>query len=175
MDGGGVALSGEFCRAMSINGSVPETLIGSEYSCSVGSGNGYPNEDGWSEVQTRSWHSGSIGASASASANSGFDGNRYGHPSSTSRAGTQRTYASTIAERSDEAEVRPNGWAKIKAYKAPSPTSQVISYMTFKAPVGLSDIARSPFVVSYCHTPSPMTKLQTKSITETLWRYTSRD
>jgi hypothetical protein len=142
---------------MSISGSVPETLIGFEYSCPVGSGNGYPNEDGWSEVQTRSWHSESIGASAST--NSGFHGNGHGHYSSTSHAGTQRTYTSSIAERSDEAEVRPNGWAKIKAYKAPSPTSQVTSSMAFKALVGPSDTTHSPFVVSYRHTARPMTKL----------------
>jgi hypothetical protein len=86
---------------MSINGSTTEeSLIGREYT-PVGRGNG----GGRSQV-TSSWHTKSTnGASISSK-------------TAASQAGTEHSYASTVAERS---EFRPGGFAKIPAYRAPSP------------------------------------------------------
>jgi DNA repair protein RAD7 len=103
---GGVALSNTFQRAMSFNGSVPETLIESEYTLSGHAANG--NADGWSEVRTRSWHTGSSGVGSASG---------HGNRTAETNSGTQHSYASTVAERSDAADVRPNGWAKIKGCK----------------------------------------------------------
>jgi hypothetical protein len=121
---GGVALSREFQRAMSINGSIPETLIETEYLLTGRAANG--NADGWSEVHTKSWHTRSSGV-GSASVGSSSNANGQGHGKHASNSGTQHSYASTVAERSDDSDLRPNGWAKIKAYKPSSPmVSQAI-------------------------------------------------
>jgi DNA repair protein RAD7 len=106
---GGIALSKKF-RAMSVNESTSEgDLIGAEYGYE--GGRNYEHGDGWSEVQTKSWHTKSQGTASASSS--------HGDPSSISRAGTARTYTSSVAERSSTSEVRSNGWAKIRAY---SPT-----------------------------------------------------
>jgi hypothetical protein len=107
---GGIALSGEIQRAMSINGSIPETLIETEYSLSGRAA--YGNADGGSEMRTGSWHTKSSGVG---SASVGSSSNPNGHGRLASNSGTQYSYASTVAERSDASDVRPNGWAKIKA------------------------------------------------------------
>jgi hypothetical protein len=118
---GGVALSQDFQRSLSIHGSVDETLIESEYAYpAVGHGNGSSAGDGWHDVRANSWHTKSTGTATTA--------NQYGNRSVMSRTGTQHTYASSVAERSDAGGVRPNGWAKI--------------------PLGPT---RSPFVVSRFH------------------------
>jgi hypothetical protein len=109
-------LSEHFQRTLSINRSVPETLIDSEYAFpAFGNGNG--TGDRRSE---NSWHTGT--------ATTGANLNRYGNPSATSHTGTQHTYGSSVAERSEAGGVRPNGWPRI--------------------PLGP---ARSPFVVSRNH------------------------
>jgi hypothetical protein len=129
-------------RAESADGSGRETLIDTG---SSNSGPGVNDEpDQWSEVRAKSWHTNSA-RSASASANSGFNPNKYGRPSASSNSGTQRTYASSVAERSDESNIRPGGWAKIKAYRPPSPVQayeQAMAARSGDRPV------RSPFVVS---------------------------
>ncbi|KAF2029090.1 hypothetical protein EK21DRAFT_113312 [Setomelanomma holmii] len=108
-DDGGIALSRQF-QQTSINGSITETLIESECANPIRGAGNNPHGDDWSEVQSRSWRTPSTDA-ASASAGTGRVG--YGRPSATSNAGTERTYASTIAERSIVSNMRPNGWAKI--------------------------------------------------------------
>jgi hypothetical protein len=102
-------LSTNFQRAMSITGSADESLIGTEYSHPAGHGNA--NSDGWSEVRTKSWHTQS---NAAPSASSGFNPNAY-RRSTNSVAGSSHSFASSVAERSDTSEIRPNGWAKIRA------------------------------------------------------------
>jgi hypothetical protein len=94
---------------MSITGSADDSLIGTEYSHPVGHGNA--NSDGWSEVRTKSWHTQS---NAAPSASSSFNPNAY-RRSTKSVAGSSHSFASSVAERSDTSEIRPNGWAKIRA------------------------------------------------------------
>jgi hypothetical protein len=110
---------------MRITGSVDENLIDSEYAQSttgsaqnVGGRNGSGIAE--SQVNSSSWHTKSTGPR---SANSGFDPRRYGHPSTTSNTGTARSFTSSVAERSFVSEIRPHGWAKIKAYKPEGPLS----------------------------------------------------
>jgi DNA repair protein RAD7 len=109
MEDGGIALSADFQKAMSMTGSADESLIDTEYSYTAALGKG--NSDGWSEQRTKSWHTKSNAAS---STNSGFNPNAY-RRSTTSIAGTSHSFASSVAERSDTSEIRPNGWAKIRA------------------------------------------------------------
>jgi hypothetical protein len=107
---------------MSISGSVPETLIDSEFTF-AGRGQGSTPNSG-SDVYTRSWHTRSTGAgSASVESSS----RPHGGPLAASNSGSQYSYASTVAERSDISDVRPNGWAKIKAYRPPSPAGLIVS------------------------------------------------
>jgi hypothetical protein len=105
---------------MSINGSISDTLIDTEFTLSGGGQNG--NVDNSSDVYTRSWHTRSTGPG---SATVGSSGHR--NASATSNIGTQRSYASTVAERSYASGIQPNGWAKIKAYRSPLPAGLVVS------------------------------------------------
>jgi DNA repair protein RAD7 len=106
---------------MSINGSTDESLIQTEYAFPARSENS--NGDGWSQVHTKSWHTQS-NAAPSGSVSSGFNPSAY-RRSTTSVAGSSRTFASSVAERSETSEIRPNGWAKIRAApRNPTPTYQ---------------------------------------------------
>ncbi|KAF1940690.1 hypothetical protein EJ02DRAFT_349496 [Clathrospora elynae] len=109
---GGVALSEGFQRAMSINGSTDDTLAQFEYAYPPGRFNN------GSEARTKSWHTQS---NAAPSASSCFNPNAYGRPSATSVASSSHSFRSSVAERSDASDIRPNGWAKIRAYRSPSP------------------------------------------------------
>lgn len=102
-------MSAGFQKSMSLSGSASDSLIGTEYAYPAG-GNG--DNDGWSDVRTKSWHTKSVDVS---SASSGFDPNAYGRRPTPSVSGSSRSFASSVAERSDASEIRPNGWAKIKA------------------------------------------------------------
>jgi hypothetical protein len=114
LDTGGVALSQDFQRSLSINGSISETLIESEYAYSaVGNGNIGSAGDGWADVPVNSWHTKSTGTATT--------GNQYGNRSATSRAGTQYTYESGVAERSDASGVRQSAWPKIPQGPTRSP------------------------------------------------------
>ncbi|KAF2830254.1 hypothetical protein CC86DRAFT_379695 [Ophiobolus disseminans] len=120
---GGIALSHDFQHGMDLTGSVTDSLIGSEYSAFPVRGSGAGANGGGGTRVTGSWQTGSTGpasASTTRSASSGFNPNGYGRPSATSNAGTERSYRSSVAERSAAPEVRPNGWAKIRAYQAPT-------------------------------------------------------
>jgi hypothetical protein len=113
-ESGGIDLSDHFKRTVSINGSVPDTLIDSEFSYTAVN---EVNPGTWSEVAgTKSWHTGSATAP---STGSGFDPNRYGNPTTRSVASSQHSYSSSIVERSqsgtEQVEMR-NGFARIKAY-----------------------------------------------------------
>jgi hypothetical protein len=89
---------------MSINGSVPETLIDSEFTL-AGCGQGSTPNDR-SDVCTKSWHTRSTGAgSASVESSS----RPRASPLAASISGSQRSYTSTVTERSDASDVRPNG------------------------------------------------------------------
>jgi len=94
---------------VSISGSADKSLIGTEYAYPAG-GNG--DSDGWSKVRTNSWHTNSIELS---NASSGFDSHAYGRRSTPSVTGSSHSFASSVAERSDITDMRPSGWAKIKA------------------------------------------------------------
>ncbi|CAA9960296.1 Stc1 domain containing protein [Pyrenophora teres f. maculata] len=108
LEDGGIALSTDFQRAMSVSGSADDSLIGTEYAYPAG-GNG---DGDFSEPRTKSWHTKSIEVS---SASSGFNPNAYGRQSTPSIAGSSQSFASSVAERSDTTEIRSNGWAKIRA------------------------------------------------------------
>ncbi|KAF1829910.1 hypothetical protein BDW02DRAFT_592267 [Decorospora gaudefroyi] len=102
---GHIALSEDFNRAISISSS---SLIDTDYA--------YPpakngNGDAWGEARTKSWHTQSNGPP---SASSSFNPNAY-RSSPTSVTGSSRSFASSVAERSDTSEMRSNGWAKIPA------------------------------------------------------------
>jgi DNA repair protein RAD7 len=102
-EGGISLLAKDFKQAASISASN-QTLIEVDDPYRCASKNG--DADGWSDVQGKSWHTKSTGPT-STSANS------HTCPSTTSVTGTQRSYASSVAERSDVSDVRPNGWARI--------------------------------------------------------------
>ncbi|KAI1568401.1 Stc1 domain containing protein [Pyrenophora tritici-repentis] len=105
---GGIALSTDFQRALSMSGSASDSLIDTEYAFPAGR-----NGDGdSSEPRTKSWHTKSIEV---LSASSGFDPNAYGRRTTPSVSGSSRSFASSVAERSDTTKIRPNGWAKIRA------------------------------------------------------------
>lgn len=106
---GGIALSADFQRAISLLGSADENLINSEYAHPAGQGRS--SNDGWSEVHTKSWHTQSSRATSTTSTLSPNPQPRSG----TSIAGSARTFASSVAERSTTSGLRPNGWAKIPA------------------------------------------------------------
>ena len=91
---------------MSLNGSVDENLIDSEYAYPAG--RKMNSSDGWSEV---SWHTQSIGGTSTASTLA----QKAHYRSRTSNTGSSRTYASSLAERSSTTEVHRNTWAKIPA------------------------------------------------------------
>lgn len=97
---------------MSLNGSITNTLIESEYDLSSQNN----DKDGWNTVESKSWRSKSTTAP---SASSGFDANKYGKPQSRAASGSVtssvRSFSSGYAERSDTTSYK-NGWAKIKAY-----------------------------------------------------------
>jgi hypothetical protein len=100
---------------MSVNGSTNESLLETEYAypgCGVNS-----NSDTWSEVRTKPWHTQSNAApSGSVSSGSGFNPNAY-RRSTTWAAGSAHTFTSGVPRRSNTSEVRPNRWAKIRAYQ----------------------------------------------------------
>jgi DNA repair protein RAD7 len=101
---------------MSVSGYTDEALTELEYAHPPGRPD---NGDGWSEVRTKSWHTQS---NAAPSASSGFNPNAY-RRSTSSANGSSHTFASSVAERSDTSEIRPNGWAKIRAApRNPPPT-----------------------------------------------------
>ncbi|KAH7090178.1 Stc1 domain-containing protein [Paraphoma chrysanthemicola] len=81
-------------QAMSVNGSVPETLIDTEDSVYGHRLNSNPHGDGRSEAQSRSWCTESAGTTNGASTN------KNGTATAISKAGTERTLPSTYAERS---------------------------------------------------------------------------
>lgn len=102
-------MSANFQQAMSLSGSTDESLINAEYAHPAGHGKN--DNDSWSEVRTKSWHTQSNRAP---STNSTFNPNAY-RRSATSVAGSSHSFASSVAERSDTSEIRPNGWPKIRA------------------------------------------------------------
>ncbi|RAQ99979.1 dna repair protein rad7 [Stemphylium lycopersici] len=106
---GGIALSANFQQAMSISGSTEESLIDAGHAYTAGRGKN--DDDSWSEVHTKSWHTQSNRAP---SASSAFNPNAY-RRSATSVAGSSHSFASSVAERSTTSEIRPNGWSKIRA------------------------------------------------------------
>lgn len=90
---------------MNINGADTETSTVFEF---THPNNG--NSDGWNAAHTRSWKTKSI---SPASTTSGFDANKYGHPSARSTSGTMHTFGSSVVERSEtSSDVRSNGWHK---------------------------------------------------------------
>ena len=95
---------------MSVSGSANDSLIDTEYAYPAGD-NGH-GDGHLSEPRTKSWHTNSIGVS---STSSGFNPNAYGRQRTPSVACSSKSFASSVAERSDASEIRPNGWAKIKA------------------------------------------------------------
>ncbi|KAH7075967.1 Stc1 domain-containing protein [Paraphoma chrysanthemicola] len=90
-------------QAMSINGSVPETLIDTEDSFYGYGLNNNPHGDGRSEAHSRSWYTSSAGTT------NGVDKKRNGTATAISNAGTERTLPSTYAERSVATSVGSNG------------------------------------------------------------------
>lgn len=105
-------MSADFQKAMSMTGSADESLIETEYTYAAAAGHGKGNSDGgWSEQRTKSWHTKS---NAAPSTSSGFNPNAYRRPAS-SVTGSAHSFASSVAEYSDTSDVRPNGWAKIRA------------------------------------------------------------
>lgn len=160
-------MSNHFQRNMSLNnGSVSDSLIDSEYAypTQVNNGNG-------SDVQSSSWRTGSSTAHGG-SASSGFNLNAYGRPAR-SNAGTERTYASSMVEWSETSEVRSNGWAKIKAYRPPSPPPGGFSASasgdaaSSAGPVMVSQTSRSiqPLAFLLTHYSDPMETRNARSRT----------
>ncbi|KAF2131205.1 hypothetical protein P153DRAFT_430422 [Dothidotthia symphoricarpi CBS 119687] len=115
LDGGGISLSNHFRHTLSVSGSVPETLIETEYALPAA-------DHSWSEVCTKSWHTKSVTATSS-----GFNPNKYGNPNASATASSSRSvhsFASSVAERSDSSErieTRASGFAKVRAFKPSAP------------------------------------------------------
>ncbi|KAH8730370.1 Stc1 domain-containing protein [Phaeosphaeriaceae sp. PMI808] len=99
-ESGGVTLPKQL-QSMSISDSQSGILIGEEYPWATGQQS--------AGTRTGSWHTGSSNA---ASSNNGFATNKTGKPSTAYDVGTERSYASSVAERSDGTDVPSNGWAK---------------------------------------------------------------
>ncbi|KAI8934486.1 hypothetical protein NX059_008188 [Plenodomus lindquistii] len=108
---GGIQLSHEF-QTLQVNGSVDDSLIGSEYN--------HPSlrkDDGSTKVRSnKSWHTASAGP---VSTGSSFNKNIWGN-SVSSAAGTERSFPSSVAERSSP-ENRSGAWARIKSAANPPP------------------------------------------------------
>lgn len=108
---GGIALSDQF-KTLHVNGSVDESLIGSEYDHPAVS------RSGDSQIRSnKSWHTKSAGPHSTPT---GFNKNAYGKPSFSSASGSIQSFSSSTAERLAP-EIRSNGWAKIRSAHNPSP------------------------------------------------------
>lgn len=110
-ESGGIDLSEHFQQSMSVSGGVSEMLIDSEFSY-VPAKNTKPST--WREVaSTKSWHTDTQSSTHDSKPQS------YGKPSTHSVSGSDKSFNSSIAERSQSGsgstEVK-NGFAKIKAY-----------------------------------------------------------
>ncbi|KAF1977993.1 hypothetical protein BU23DRAFT_595837 [Bimuria novae-zelandiae CBS 107.79] len=118
---GGVCLSEGFTRKLSITeSSQVDTLIGAEFD----RGSQSSHNDGWQTVESRSWHTPSgrsqTTPTISNTSSRGFNPNNYGWPGAPrSVSGSQHSFASSVAERSEDSiTMSANGtFAKIKAYK----------------------------------------------------------
>ncbi|EAT85278.2 hypothetical protein SNOG_07812 [Parastagonospora nodorum SN15] len=134
LEDGGVPLSQDFQRGLSISGSTSGPLIETDSEVSYQGRNGI--NDGWSEARsghTGSWHTGTRSTAAGSGINSnGFNPNAYGRPLATSNAGTQRSYPSSVAEHSEMSGSRQ--FPRVRAFR-PGDSSD-----TSAGPV------RSPFV-----------------------------
>lgn len=98
------------------NTSQANTLIETEYD----RGSETSHDDGWRTVGQRSWHTPSSRSQSMATTSNdgarGFDPSSY-RASSRSMADSQRSFNSSVAERSDTISMSANGnFAKIKAY-----------------------------------------------------------
>lgn len=106
---GGIALSNNFHRVMSISDDVEESLIETEYAFPPAPA----TDGGWSEIRAKSWHTKSAIPSSS-----GFHPNKYGNPRASTGSVSSRSmhsFASSQAERSEVLEIRASGFAKIRA------------------------------------------------------------
>ncbi|KAH3945487.1 hypothetical protein HBH53_146050 [Parastagonospora nodorum] len=134
LEDGGVPLSQDFQRGLSISGSTSGPLIETDSEVSYQGRNGI--NDGWSEARsghTGSWHTGTRSTAAGSGINSnGFNPNAYGRPLATSNAGTQRSYPSSVAEHSEMSGSRQ--FPRVRAFR-PGDSSDISA-----GPV------RSPFV-----------------------------
>ncbi|KAF2447224.1 hypothetical protein P171DRAFT_355279, partial [Karstenula rhodostoma CBS 690.94] len=122
---GGVGLSEGFARSMSISSpSQADTLIETEFE----RGSQVSHDDGWRTVGQRSWHTPSghsrsrTASTTSNTGSRGFNPNTYRNPvPPRGVAGSQRSFDSSVAERSDTVSTSANGnFAKIKAYVCPA-------------------------------------------------------
>lgn len=115
--GGGISLSEDFTRISLIANDTSQagTLIGREFARDGEA----THSDGWQMVGQRSrgsWHTPS-GHSGTQSTSIEFNPNAYGNPASLSAGGSQRSFNSSMAERSDDTAMSAKGkFAKVKAY-----------------------------------------------------------
>lgn len=109
---GGIPLSREM-QAISVTGSIADDSMTHEYAY----GAQKAGQGEWQEVRSgTSWKSPSR---ATLSASSRFNLKACEHPSAPSIAASAHTFSTGVADRSNAGDIRPNGWAKIKAYKPP--------------------------------------------------------
>ncbi|KAJ4297578.1 UV-damaged DNA-binding protein rad7 [Kalmusia sp. IMI 367209] len=111
---GGVGLSEGFARKISISDSSSAgTLIEAEFD----RGSRASGDNGCNTVHARSWHTSSQKTHSASASSTGFNPNNYGNPAaSRSISGSQRSFNSSIAERSDALSMKGHSFAKIKAY-----------------------------------------------------------